>query len=119
MVCNESGCRKNANYNIVGLKAKFCASHKTDSMICVRCKRCAETGCQVTATFNNRGQKMALYCSIHKHDGMVNVINRKCKYEGCDTIPTFNVNGQKGGLYCSIHKHDGMINITHIFALLY
>jgi ferredoxin-like protein FixX len=70
---------------------------------------CKENGCDVRASFNNNGEKKALYCAKHKKDGMVNVISKKCL--DCDKIPNFNVKGFTKALYCAKHKKDGMIDV--------
>ena len=110
-ICNEIGCEKNALYNLVGLKAKFCSSHKTDLMKNVITRKCAENGCEKNACFNLEGQKQCLYCSTHKKVGMIDVISKLCVETGCKKRATCNVEGQKIVLYCSTHKLNGMIDV--------
>jgi hypothetical protein len=110
-ICNEIGCEKGALYNLVGLKAKFCSSHKTDLMKNVITKKCAENGCEIIACFNLEGQKQSLYCGTHKKIGMIDVKSKLCIETGCKKRASCNVEGQKICLYCSTHKLNGMIDI--------
>ena len=110
-ICNEIGCEKGALYNLVGLKAKFCSSHKTDLMKNVITKMCIENGCEINACFNLEGQKQCLYCSTHKKIGMIDVRSKLCVETGCKKRPSFNVEGLKIGLYCGTHKRVGMIDV--------
>ena len=65
---------------------------------------CISEDCKKQPTYNNEGEKKALYCSKHKLEGMVNVMKQMCNYQNCKTIPCYNNEGEIKGMYCAIHK---------------
>ena len=63
-ICNEDGCKKIAFYNLpLKKKGLYCTIHKKENMINV-IKRCIETECTISASFNKEGSK-AIYCLKH------------------------------------------------------
>ena len=110
--CCEINCGKNALYNLSGLEAKYCSSHKTDLMKDVITNICIENDCCLRASFNFVGEKKKLYCSSHRKEGMVDIVNKRCQHNGCQSIcPSFNVVGEKRGIYCSNHRLEGMKSV--------
>ena len=107
-------CGKSAYFGHRGEKAKFCVSHKEDSMINVvdiLCKDCDKRG-----IFNEPGKTGGLYCIEHKRVGMVNVTNKRCAFVNenkipCYTAPIYNVDGELKGKFCIEHKTDEMVNV--------
>jgi len=112
-ICKELGCLKQAIYNLIGLKPKYCKTHKTDDMIDVNNKRCIEVGCLKMANFNLVGLK-AKYCSIHKTVSMIDVKNKRCVEPDCISLnPSFNNPSETVGIYCKLHAHKGMIDVVY------
>ena len=101
--------KKHATFNYIGMKARFCAEHKTDDMIDVRSPLCRYPKCKYRACFNILGLN-AQYCRVHKTNDMINVAGKRCVYPDCRTNPRYNV---PGGMrkYCAEHKTDDMINV--------
>lgn len=121
---NSKKCTTIASYNFIGNKARlYCNSCKLPDMIDIvnlnnLCKiniiKPEIACCPIRATFNTKGEKIALYCQVHAIEGMVNVLDkRKCQNEEeeCDSRPMFNMEGETIGIYCVKHKKSGMINI--------
>eukprot|EP00903_Cladosiphon_okamuranus_P017912 g16483.t1 len=73
--------------------------------------KCNHAGCNIHASFNEEGSKVALFCGKHAEDGMVDVRNKRCKHEFCTTRPHFNHLGTKGALFCEKHAEDGMVDV--------
>jgi hypothetical protein len=74
-------------------------------------RKCIEENCKKQSSYNNIGEKTALYCKEHKKDGMIDVKHKTCIEENCKTRPSYNNIGEKTGLYCKQHKKDGMIDV--------
>ena len=108
-------CKKRATFNIIGLKSRYCGTHRLDGMINVNSPRCIHNGCNsICPVFNKVGETQGKYCGPHKLDGMVDVINKRCIHDGCNSIsPKFNKEGEKQGKYCGTHRLDGMVDVIH------
>ena len=62
------------NFNFPGQKGgMFCSQHKSEGMVDIKHKRCAQEGCNKRPSFNYTGEMRALFCGPHKLEGMVNV----------------------------------------------
>jgi hypothetical protein len=110
-ICNEDGCKKIAFYNLpLKKKGLYCTIHKKENMINV-IKRCIETGCNISASFNKEGSK-AIYCLKHKKIGMINVNQTLCLIQECKLRATYNTKGERPQ-YCSEHKKPEMIDVRH------
>ena len=105
-VCKHTECKKYASYNVVGLKARWCKTHKTDEMIDVKNKLCP---CGTIPSFNLPGETVGICCLMCKTPGMVNVKHKLCP---CGTIPSFNLPGETVGICCKECKTDDMINVV-------
>ena len=70
---------------------------------------CKENGCKIIPSFNNEGEKKALYCATHKKEGMVDVKSKTCIE--CKKQPYYNNEGEKKALYCATHKKEGMVRV--------
>ena len=111
-MCIHPGCKTRSTFNKEGeTKGLFCASHKENGMVNVKCHRCMHEGCTKQPAFNKEGETKGLFCASHKEKGMVNVISDRCIYEGCTKQPLFNKEGETKGLYCASHKEDTMIDV--------
>ena len=73
---------------------------------------CIYEGCKVRPSYNNEGEKKAVYCVTHKLEGMVNVKNKTCINEGCNVRPCYNNEGGKKAVYCVTHKLEEMVNVN-------
>jgi hypothetical protein len=74
-------------------------------------KRCME--CDVSPSFNLKGEKNPLYCVNHKKEGMVDVISKTCLEIGCNKQPCYNNSGETKPLYCNQHKINGMVDVKN------
>ena len=93
--CKEISCKKGANFNNEGEKAKYCKGHSKDGMINVKTKKCIFSGCTTVPNFNYDGETKRLYCKRHSLKGMITINIKKCDYNGCTHIPIFNYEGEK------------------------
>jgi len=136
-ICEVHECTTRAAFNTFGeLKPRFCSAHKTremanilkinrtknqsgttESLLSLRKNkksRCVKAGCQKTALFNKKEEKVGRFCFTHKVDGMENKSNRKrCEKQGCKTLPYFNFPGAKTTRFCAKHRIDGMCRIWY------
>ena len=111
-ICIGEDCKKQANFNFIGEKAKYCATHKLDRMIDIKHKKCIYENCNKIPIFNYGGELTAKYCATHKLDRMIDIKHKKCIYENCDKRPTFNYIEESTAKYCATHKLDGMVDIV-------
>ena len=93
-------CNKHANYDVIGGKGRFCATHKTIDMIDVKNKKCEYTGCNLRPAFGIKGGKIQ-FCTSHKSSNMINIKSKRCIYNNCDSVnPVFDIKGGKGSFLC-------------------
>ncbi|AGE53148.1 hypothetical protein PBCVFr5L_304L [Paramecium bursaria Chlorella virus Fr5L] len=107
IICNHPECKKQAFYNIQGLKARWCKTHKTSEMIDVKNKRCS---CGKRPNFNFPGETKGICCAECKKPGMIDVNNKKCP---CGTISNFNFPGETVGICCKECKTPGMVDVKN------
>lgn len=90
------GCKNANTYNLVGLKAEYCNTHKTSEMVNTKHELCAV--CNTQASYGYLDDNKRISCVIHKLDGMINLKNKniRCK----DTTCLGNNNKVDG--YCSV-----------------
>jgi hypothetical protein len=99
-------CSKNATFNVIGEKAQFCATHKSEDMVDVVNVKC-ECG-KSQPRWNFQGLK-ARYCSTCKSDGMIEPNRKMCE---CGSVrPSFNFIGIKAA-FCNQCKKEGMVNVN-------
>lgn len=106
---------KQAGFNIAGNPPRFCKTHATSGMVCVK-KTCEIKNCPKSPYFNEFGQTQGRRCYDHKLDNMVNVTTKKCevcvndpKYIPSETNPAPKIPFAKyGGKFCIEHRKDGM-----------
>ena len=103
-ICKHPECEKQANYNVHGLKARWCKTHKTAEMINVMSKKCP---CGTIPSFNYLGELKGICCIECKTPEMVNVKHKLCP---CGTRPSFNLPGETLGICCVDCKMPGMVN---------
>ena len=104
-VCKHTVCRKQASYNTLGLKPRWCKAHKKPEMIDVKNKLCP---CGTIPYFNFPGETVGICCVECKKPGMVNVKDKLCP---CGTRPSFNLPGKTLGICCAECKMPGMVNV--------
>jgi hypothetical protein len=105
-ICVNEFCSKKATFNILGLKAKFCAEHKDPDMVDVLNKKCECNSSQ--PRWNFKGLK-PLCCVLCKKEGMIETHRKKCF---CGKVrPTFNYEGLKAE-FCNSCKSENMINVV-------
>ncbi|AGE53093.1 hypothetical protein PBCVFr5L_163L [Paramecium bursaria Chlorella virus Fr5L] len=107
VVCNHPECKKYANYNFEGSKARWCKAHKTSDMIDVRSKKCP---CGKISNFNVPGEIMGICCKECKTSEMVNVVSKKC---ACGKRPKFNIPRETVGICCKECKTEDMIDVVN------
>jgi len=105
-ICKHSECKKQAIYNIVGLKARWCKTHKTDEMVNVKDKKCP---CGKAPHFNHPGETKRICCAECKTDDMIDVANKKCP---CGKQTRFNFPEETVGICCVECKTPGMVNVV-------
>ena len=110
-LCKYTGCLIRKSFGFPGEKSTYCSEHKLAGMINVIVKRCAEAGCEESATHNTPSESAGLYCMLHKKETMVRIYSEYCLFTGCKIRPSFNNPGSKKGLYCDSHKLEGMVNV--------
>ncbi|AGE50361.1 hypothetical protein PBCVCVR1_017R [Paramecium bursaria Chlorella virus CVR-1] len=106
-ICKHPECKKNASYNVIGLKARWCKTHKTTDMIDVAHKKCP---CGKQSSFNLPGETMGICCAECKMPGMIDVKNKLCP---CGKQPIFNLPGETVGICCTECKTPGMIDVMN------
>jgi len=106
-ICKHPECKKNASYNVVGLKARWCKEHKTPEMVNVRSKLCP---CGKQPVYNFSGESIGICCVECKKSGMINVKHKLCP---CGTRPSFNHPGETFGICCVECKKPGMIDVVN------
>lgn len=107
--CSE--CNKSAYFNMPGIKAQYCVSHKSPSMVNVVDKLCIQENCVKRALYNTTAHTSPIYCLTHKLDGMVNLKSKRCAEHACFVAPIYNLEGETKGLYCIDHKTVEMVNV--------
>lgn len=61
-----------------------CRTHKDNSMINVKSKRCQHLGCDKIPIFNKKGENRGIFCVLHRESDMVDVKHKPCQHiEGC------------------------------------
>ena len=105
-ICKHPECKKQASYNVVGLKARWCKTHKTSEMIDVVSKTCA---CGKQPIFNFPGETKRICCVECKKPGMINAASKRCP---CGKQPSFNFSGETKRICCVECKKPGMINVV-------
>ena len=105
-ICKHPECEKQANYNVNGLKARWCKTHKTAEMINVMSKKCP---CGTIPSFNYLGELKGICCVECKTPEMVNVKHKLCP---CGTRPSFNLPGETVGICCIECKTPDMIDVN-------
>lgn len=99
-------CTKRASFNILGLKGRFCAQHKTVGMVDVFNKKC---NCGLAQPGYNLEGLKAEYCTSCKTDEMVDLRHKKCK---CGlSRACYNIKGLKAE-YCYTCKTENMTNVV-------
>jgi hypothetical protein len=53
----------------------YCSTHAKENMIDIKHMKCIIGNCDVTALFNNPGEKIGLYCSKHARKNMIDIRN--------------------------------------------
>ena len=101
-----TNCTKKATFNILGERAKYCATHKEPNMVDVLNKKCECNSSQ--PRWNFEGLK-PICCVLCKKEGMIETHRKKCF---CGKVrPTFNFEGLKAE-FCNSCKSDGMSNVV-------
>ena len=101
-----TNCTKKATFNILGEKAKYCATHKEPDMVDVLNKKCECNSSQ--PRWNFPGLK-PICCVSCKKEGMIETHRKKCF---CRKVrPTFNFEGLKPE-FCNSCKSEGMFNVV-------
>jgi len=105
-ICVNENCNKKATFNILGEKAKYCATHKDDDMVDVLNKKCECNNSQPRWNFSGLPP---ICCVLCKKEGMIETHRKKCF---CGKVrPTFNFEGLKAN-FCNSCKSEGMINVV-------
>jgi len=105
-ICSNENCNKKATFNILGQKAKFCATHKEIDMVDVLNKKCECNSSQPRWNFPNL---QPICCVLCKKEGMIETHRKKCF---CGKVrPTFNFECQKAE-FCNSCKSENMINVV-------
>jgi hypothetical protein len=110
-ICKEKDCIKQCAFNLPGLKAKYCSSHKTNDMVEVNNKKCNQENCNKRPSYNFKNEKKGNFCFKHKKTDMINV-NEKRKCKLCNKRPNYNIEGKKP-LYCVNHKLENMVDVNN------
>lgn len=111
-LCVNINCKKQASFNIIGEKPKYCKAHKDEDMINVKNNKqtCEYLNCETRPCYNFKGLKRK-YCAKHKLKGMIDVINKSCNYNNCIKRPVYNYDNEIIPIFCNEHKLEDMINI--------
>lgn len=81
-------------------------------MVNVRGKRCSDTTCSRTPSFNVESCKTRAYCKQHATNDMINVRDKRWSHDTCSKLPCFNIAGSKERIYCMQHAEAGMVNVN-------
>lgn len=82
-------------------------------MIYILNGRCSIDTRTKVPSFNDLGNKSAMYCKQHAEDGMVNVWGKRCFHASCTKRPNFNILGCETAVYCKQHADDGMVDVRN------
>jgi hypothetical protein len=104
--CSSSGCFKQSTFRDTITGKKYCKDHRTPSNTIFRRNMCKIHGCEISARFNNIGNKRGEYCFSHKLTGMIDVATIRCLE--CSTIASYGVPGTRR-THCTRHRKPGMI----------
>ena len=105
-ICKHPECEKQTSYNVVGLKARWCKTHKTVEMVNVKSKKCS---CGKQPIFNLPGETVGICCVECKMPEMIDVVHKLCP---CGKRPYFNYPGETVGICCKECKTPGMVNVV-------
>ena len=105
-ICVNDECSKKATFNILGKKAKYCATHKEIDMVDVLNKKCECNSSQPRWNFINL---KPICCVLCKTEGMIETHRKKCF---CGKVrPTFNFENLKAE-FCNSCKSEKMVNVV-------
>lgn len=106
-ICNFENCRNRAYFGYTYGSLERCKEHKEDRPLATRICKCGKS----RPSFNEPGEKIAIYCVSCKTKTMVDVINKKCR---CGKAkPHFNEPGEKIGICCVSCKTENMVDVNH------
>lgn len=116
MECEYQSCTTQANYGEKGTtRARFCAKHRSETMVYVAGRTCQGQDCYKQPSFGDEGCKIThgTVCLTHATEGMVNLrIPRKCQKENCESKRRVSKSA-KGRLalakICPAHAHEGVV----------
>lgn len=102
--CAFKLCKSKGSYsfNRQNHDVLFCHHHKKRGMVRISGSKCAHPGCDITPSFNYKGEKFRVRCSAHKLPGMENVRYKYCKYGDCKKTSVQYTNGTYD-VYCNKH----------------
>lgn len=75
--CNYPNCNNSPFFGEIGGKRKFCFLHRSDTMINLSHKKCAEEKCTKRANYGY--QNIKEYCGLHKKPDMINISKNSSK----------------------------------------
>ena len=110
--CKSDDCKgkkKQAFYNFIGLKPKFCSNCKKPDMIDVKNPKCISCNL-IRPYFNYPNETKAICCVSCKKDGMIDIKNPKC--ECGKAQPFFNYPNETKAICCVSCKKPDMINVV-------
>ena len=102
--CAFKLCKSKGSYgfNRQNHDVLFCHQHKKRGMVKISGSKCVHPGCNITPSFNYKGEKFRVRCSAHKLPGMENVRYKYCKYGDCKKTSVQYTNGTYD-VYCTKH----------------
>ena len=109
-ICKHPECKKQALYNIIGLKPRWCKAHKTPEMINVVNVNHKLCPCGTRPSFNILGETVGICCKKCKKPEMIDVKHKRC---ACGKRPNFNLPGETIGVYCKNCKTKEMIDVVN------
>ena len=105
-ICNFENCRKRAYSGYTYGSFERCKEHKEDRPNALQICKCGKA----IPTYNEPGEKIAIYCASCKTKTMVSLKNKLCN---CGKRPTFNEPGKKTPICCASCKTKTMVNVTY------
>jgi hypothetical protein len=75
-------------------------------------KKCQETGCYKSPSYNYDGEDKPVYCVEHKMDEMIDVKHYRCEYGNCNLRPLYNFHKEKKGRFCMSHRYNEMVDVV-------
>ena len=116
--CQYQGCSTQPSYGPIDGNPILCSNHARNfpDYIDLITSRCIIPGCDIAASYGEKGTRKGTHCSKHgKELGLVDIKSKMCSTQGCVTTAGFGFPG-KPRSRCLTHMEPGMINVKQQYC---